>query len=310
MYKILNSQGLGVAGRQNELIELALTYGFNGVEVDIEDLVGRHDALGKQFACQFLQSATTDMGTFCLPAKLGGTNVEYQASIAKLDTIVDLAATLGAKQCYVKIQPTNSHFAFRENFEQHQARLQEIGAKFEPHGIRVGVALQASGVKTAEGENQFIKTADEILTLVKTVGQANVGLCLDCWEWVVGGGTLAQLQAIDANKVLTEVRLADLIAGVELSEATKKDRTALPGDQMGSFSVSLIQHLLASAYSGPISVATATVTFNDAAREKVVQGLSKRLDQLIAGIDPAIEAEVESVDGESLDEVVGVGSEG
>ena len=32
MYKILNSQGLGVAGRQNELIELALTYGFDGVD--------------------------------------------------------------------------------------------------------------------------------------------------------------------------------------------------------------------------------------------------------------------------------------
>ena len=35
MYKILNSQGLGVAGKQNELIELALTHDFHGVEVDI-----------------------------------------------------------------------------------------------------------------------------------------------------------------------------------------------------------------------------------------------------------------------------------
>jgi hypothetical protein len=99
MYKILNSQGLGVAGRQNELIELALTYGFDGVEVDIDDLVGRHDALGKEFACQFLQSAKTDMGTFCLPAKLGGSDEEFNASIAKLDTIIDLANTLDAKQC-------------------------------------------------------------------------------------------------------------------------------------------------------------------------------------------------------------------
>ena len=46
MYKILNSGGLGVAGKQNELIELALTHGFNGVEVDMVDLVGRHDTLG------------------------------------------------------------------------------------------------------------------------------------------------------------------------------------------------------------------------------------------------------------------------
>ena len=47
MFKILNTRGLGVGGKQNELIELALTFGFNGVEVDMADLVGRHDAMGK-----------------------------------------------------------------------------------------------------------------------------------------------------------------------------------------------------------------------------------------------------------------------
>ena len=29
MFKILNTRGLGVGGKQNELIELALTFGFN-----------------------------------------------------------------------------------------------------------------------------------------------------------------------------------------------------------------------------------------------------------------------------------------
>ena len=71
MEKILNTQGLGVAGRQNELIELALTYKFKGVEVDMEDLVGRHDAMGKEFACQFLQSAKIELGTFQLPITIG-----------------------------------------------------------------------------------------------------------------------------------------------------------------------------------------------------------------------------------------------
>ena len=93
MYKILNSQGLGAAGRQNELIELALTHSFGGVEVDMEDLVGRHDALGKQFACQFLQSAGIDMGTFCLPINFGAEDAEYAKQIAKLDTVIDLATT-------------------------------------------------------------------------------------------------------------------------------------------------------------------------------------------------------------------------
>ena len=141
LYKILNTQGLGVAGKQNELIELALTHDFSGVEVDVVDLVGRHDALGKQFACQFLQSAEINMGTFCLPANLGGTDEEFNASIAKLDTIIDLANTLKARCCYVYIEPTSNTRAFQENFELHQSRLRAIGERLEPHGIRLGVAL-------------------------------------------------------------------------------------------------------------------------------------------------------------------------
>jgi sugar phosphate isomerase/epimerase len=299
MYKILNSEGLGVGGRQNELIELALTYGFNGVEVDVVDLVGRHDTLGKQFACQFLQSASTDMATFCLPFQLDGTDEEYAASIEKTDTILDLAQTLGAKQCYVKIKPTSKNFTFQENFEKHQTRLQELGEKFAAVGIRIGVALQASGVSVGEGEYKFVHTAEEILTLAKTVGHDNVGLCLDCWEWAVGGGTLDQLKSVDAKQLITELRLADVAEGVDMAAATKKDRTALPGDNEGSLSFALTQHLVAADYEGPISVATAVATFDDESRDKVVEALSKRLDQIIAGEDPSIVIEPEAIDGES-----------
>jgi chitinase len=41
MYKNLNATVLGVSGRQSELIELAMTYGFRGLDIDIVDLVKR-----------------------------------------------------------------------------------------------------------------------------------------------------------------------------------------------------------------------------------------------------------------------------
>ena len=190
MYKVLNSKGLGVAGRQNELIELALTHGFKGVEIDMNDLVGRHDALGKEFACQFLQSANMDIGAFDLPINFGGTDAEFVASCEKLETIMDLAATLNAKRCRVRIEPNNETTSFQENFERHRERIEDIGAKFEEHGIRLGLYLQASSAVEADGNYKFIQTAEEILTLVKGIGHANVGLSLDTWERVVGGGAV------------------------------------------------------------------------------------------------------------------------
>ena len=40
MYKSLCTDGLGVSIPQNELIELALTFGYKGIEIDMDDMVG------------------------------------------------------------------------------------------------------------------------------------------------------------------------------------------------------------------------------------------------------------------------------
>ena len=287
MYKILNSGGLGVAGKQNELIELALTHGFDGVEVDIVDLVGRHDTLGKQFACQFLQSANIDMGTFELPVDLGASDEGFVESTAKLDTIIDLATTLNARSCYIKIAPSNGLFSFQECFEKHQIRLQALSEQFAESNIKLGLLLKAASGETADGEFKFITTAEELLTLVKAVNLPNVGVCLDTWHWVVGGGTVEQLNEAGMATSVAEIRLADVAPGVDMAAITENDRTALPGDTLDSFSVKLCKAVVAANVDVPISVSTNLGTFSKGSRDSIVGQLSKQLDLLIAGEDPA-----------------------
>ncbi len=301
MYKILNSQGLGVAGKQNELIELALTHGFDGVEVDMVDLIGRHDTLGKQFACQFLQSAKIDMGTFQLPIDLGAADEQYNASLEKIPTILDLATTLNAKSCYVEIAPNNADFSFQENFEKHQSRLQDLSEKFGD--LKIGLYLKATQQEPADGEFKFIHAAEELLTLVKAVGQPNVGICLDAWQWVVGGGTVEQLTEAGFASTVTEVRLADVAAGANLKEIKTSERTALPGNEENSFSVAMSKAVIETKAEIPISVSTDLSTFTGGSRDNVVSQLSKQLDLLIAGEDPfaiqqAANAEAEAAEGE------------
>ena len=301
MYKILNSGGLGVGGKQNELIELALTYGFKGVEVDMADLVGRHDTLGKQFAIQFLQSAKIDMGTFKLPVAIGGTDEQFKASIANLDTVLDLATTLNAKCCYLKIDEINEHYVFQECFEKHVARIQEIAEKFESSSIKIGLALSASQAAPADGQFKFIQTASEILPLVKGVDKPNVGLCLDAWEWRVGGGTVEQLTTAGIGTLLTEVKLADVCPDADPAEIKKSDRVSLPGSVEGSFSVELCKAILASGADIPFSVATDLSSYANGSRGDIVNSISKQLDLLMTGQDPAEIAkakEAEAAEGE------------
>lgn len=287
-YKILNSGGLGVAGRQNELIELALTHKFDGVEIDMNDLVGRHDTLGKEFACQFLQSARIDLGTFDMPMDFGATDDAFAKQSEKLDTIIDLAKTLGTHQCVIRIAPQAKEFPFQDNFEKHRERITAIADKLKDAEMRVGLFLQASKVGKVVGDYKFIQTAEEILTLAKTIGHTNVGICLDTFEWQAGDGALDQLSDLDINEMVTEVRFADLSPTADKKDLKKGDRL-LPGDGENSISVRLAQLLLEKDYQGAISVATDATTYSDINRHKVVAKLSYRLAQLVAGEDPTID---------------------
>ena len=291
MYKILNTRGLGIGGRQNELIELALTYKFDGVEIDMEDLLGRHDALGKEFACQFLKSAKElDMGTFRLPIHFGASEDAFKKGVGKIETILSLASELGAKRCFVELETNSPTDSFQENFDTHQARLKEVAEIFSTHDIKIGVYVKAVGAGDIEGQFKFIQTAEEVQTLVKAVGHDHLGVCLDLFEWQAGGGTVDQVKALLASNSITEVRLADLKEGADASAVTKEDRVSIPASTAGSVSYQVVQLLNAAGYDGAISSATDSVSFTADGRDPVLEKTSQVLDQLVEGLDPAVVA--------------------
>ncbi len=303
MYTILNTQGLGASGRQNEMIELALTHNFDGIEVDMVDLLGRHDTMGKEFACQFLQSAKIDMGTFELPIDISADDATYKSQTEKIDTILDLANTLGAKRCYLPIKTSHASLAFQENFDQHRTRLVELGDRFGAKDVKIGLLLQAS--KPGKEEHKFIQQAEELLTLIRTVGNPNVGLCLNTWEWAIGKGAMDQIAELDLS-LITEVRLADLSADADITAIKSSDRE-LAGESKESFSLKVMQHLVANNFPGSVAIATDAGMFKGAARNRIVGNMRTRLQNMIEGVDfhavevvedegEASEASVESTD--------------
>ena len=57
MFKNLTGDGLGVSARQNEMVELALTYGFKGIDIDVTEMVSRIATFGEDFAKRYISSA-------------------------------------------------------------------------------------------------------------------------------------------------------------------------------------------------------------------------------------------------------------
>src|SRR5262245_18626189 len=120
MYKSLNPQVLGIAGRQSEIIELALTYGFRGIECDIQEFARRVQVQGLDKAKRFPESAHLRMSGFELPMRWRGDESIFQAELEKLDAIAGNAAAAGAIACHTIVMPATDMFPYHENFELHR----------------------------------------------------------------------------------------------------------------------------------------------------------------------------------------------
>lgn len=293
MEKVLNQCGLGAGSRQSEIIELALTHRFDGIEVDMADLLGRYEAMGKAFALQFFKSARVKIGTFRLPIDLGATTEEFPAQLAKLEKVIDLAKELNCSRCYLEIESGSDRHTFLENFENHRVRLGTVGGKLAEAGIRFGIGL-ADNVLQCKKTYQFVRSAEELLTLLRMAGQAQVGLALNTFNWGLGKGTVEQLAAIKADKVV-EVRLGDLPAGVDLSKVAAS-QVQLAGSQSGSLAVPLMKWLRGLSWDGAVSMLAGAAMFSGKPRDAVFAEMAARLQELVEigeGKREGLEAEAE-----------------
>jgi len=67
MFKNLNPAAIGISGHQSEIIELALTYGFAGIDLNIAEFATRARLKGLPYARRLIDSARIRVGTFaCL----------------------------------------------------------------------------------------------------------------------------------------------------------------------------------------------------------------------------------------------------
>lgn len=278
MEKVLNQCGMGAGSRQSEIIELALTHRFDGIEVDMADLLARYEAMGKAFALQFFKSARVKTGTFKLPINLDAAQDEFPVQLAKLEKVIELAKELGCTRCFLEIESGSDRHTFLENFENHRVRLSTIGGKLAEAGIQLGVGL-SDNVQQCKKTYQFVRSAEELLTLLRMVGHPNVGLCINTFNWGLGKGKVEQLAALKADKI-SEVRLGDLPAGADLAKVTS-GQVQLAGSQDDSPAVPLMKFLHGLGWDGAVSMLAGAAMFSGKSRDAVFAEMAARLHELV-----------------------------
>jgi sugar phosphate isomerase/epimerase len=285
MYKNLNPSAIGVFGRQTELLEIALTHRFKGMDIDITELTKRALTTNAAQACRYMRSAPVKIGGFELPVRWAGDDKEFQAELAQIPLLLDVAANISADRCWTTIRPTCDQRPFHDNFKFQIERVQQVADALAPGNIKLGLTLLAAPADRADGGFEFIHQVDPLLTLLSSVQRDNVGIAFDAWSWFVGGGDAERLRTLRGEQIVS-VRLADIPADADLTTITAEQRV-MPGEGGLIDSAALVTVLDELGYDGPVALAPNPAQFKGQTRESIISKASAALDALLANVTSA-----------------------
>jgi sugar phosphate isomerase/epimerase len=281
MFKNLNPLALGVSGHQSEILELALTYGFAGIDLNITEFASRARLKGLPYAKRLIESAKIRIGTFSLPLEWDTDDEAFQKDLKKLPEYAECAAELGCTRCTAVLAPAGDARPYHENFEFHRHRFQDICEILKPAGIRLAVGFRASESLRQQRAFQFIHDFDALALLVNMVAAPNLGILLDIWDVVACGGSIDSIRKLPLQQIVA-VQVADMPPDVPLAELDEKTSRLLPGGENPRIDVAGFLALLREmGYDGPVTLKPSRSAFQTRRRDAVIKQASEVLDKVL-----------------------------
>jgi sugar phosphate isomerase/epimerase len=288
MFKNLNPSALGISGHQSEIIELTLTYGFTGLDVNMAEFAARMRLKGMAYARRLIDSAKIRVGTFTLPMEWDGDDETFQKDLKKLAEYASCAAELGCTCATAVLAPAGDKQPYHENFEFHRHRFHDICAVLQPAGVRLAVGFLAAEYHRRNQVFQFIHDLDALTLLLNMVAAPNLGLLLDAWELTACGASLEAVRKMPVNQIVA-VQLAEMPANVAPADLDEKSRLLPVVEGARIDLVGFLSILREKGYDGPVTVKPSRAAFQTRRRETIVKQTAESLDKVwrAAGLSPA-----------------------
>ena len=281
MYKNLNATVLGVSGRQSELIELAMTYGFRGLDIDIVDLVKRTQRSEFEKAARYLLSAKMLVSGFETPIDLDSDDETFEKTLALLPATIEIAGKVNARAGFLRLPAATDRLPFHEYFDVLRKRVDRIAEIFAANKVMLGLYFSTAIENRENRQFKFIQDVDGFLAFFNACANQSVGLVIDSFNWVVGGGTFEQLATIPGNRVAV-LRLADAEVLPSVADASLKMRQ-LAGTSGVIDNVRIVSVLSKNGFDGPITAFGHASNFGGMTRDSIVAKSQDSLDNVLAG---------------------------
>ncbi len=278
MYRNLSTQALGFYAPQNEQIEMALSYGFRGMDLDLLDYGQQVEARGEKMARRLIDSADIQLGCFRLPVDLEADDAKYKSQIARLGALAQYAAALGIRRGITVVNPANDSLPLHENFERYRLRLTEIGQVLAAVELQLGVGFNAVAAARKGKSFEFIHSFDALSKLLDAVKSPQVGHCIDLWQNHISGAGLAEFQALPIEKVVA-VRISSAPSGADPAQMGEQDRL-IPSAKCPINLSAAIKHLQAKGYEGPVTPVVHASLLSGKRRDDAVRIVGAGVDEV------------------------------
>ena len=276
MFRNLSTVGLPLSGRPSELIELALSFGFDGMDIDILDMEKQAAAFGVEHARRLMVSARLKSGLFHLPVRLDADEAAFAADIADLPARLEVAAACECTRAVTTIAPASNEHSFKDFFELHRTRLNTIGDLLAAHGTELGLAIRPEAAAREGLTHAFIHTFEGLVGLVM-VAHERIGAVVDAWMLYATGESLDLVAKLPPGRIV-EVRLSDAPQGTPAADLTVVDRL-LPGETGVIPMGPVLAAAAAAGFEGPATPWADRSTLTGRGREKIVRLAGERMEQ-------------------------------
>lgn len=288
MYKNLNSEALGLSASQSELIELALSFGFRGIDLDVVDFAAQVKEQGLPKARRLLDSAKLKIGAFKLPVRWQADDETYKQDLQKLPELIGPAVEIGASRAVTHIEPASDERPYHQNFEFHRNRLGELAKALEPKGVRLGVGFSAAAADRAGKAFEFIHSFDALVMLLGMTPASNLGVAVDLWQLWASGGSIELVRKLKPQQIVA-VYVSDVAnPGAEPEKQPLASRR-LPGETGAIDAAAALTALAEVGYSGPVTPLPDASQFAGMRRDAIAKLAGERLDAAwkAAGLSPS-----------------------
>ena len=196
---------------------------------------------------------------------LGADDAAFHAQLPKLAEDAAFCRAIGCSRFQIVLGPTTLNGESKAaRWAVVQRRLSALSAVLAPHEMRLGVeflgpllfrrrrnrpgAAPADSATPVPQPVPFVWTLNETLPLCEAAGP-NIGVTLDAWHWFHSGGTVADIRAMSASRVV-HVHISD--AAPMPPEEVRDDVRLMPGEGVIDL-IGFLQALKAIGYHGGVA---------------------------------------------------------